>query len=55
MTSSTKITGAMIIGVIGVILIILSTIMKEVDAPIMCLGVVLIGFSAGYNMGYMNK
>jgi uncharacterized membrane protein len=55
MTSSKKLTGASIIGVIGVFLIILSTIMKEVDAPIICLGVILIGFSAGYSMGYMSK
>lgn len=42
---------SMFIGLLGVILLIVSVIVDEPNAPITCIGLMLMGVSVGYNIG----
>lgn len=50
-----KLILSMIVGLLGVALIILSAMVKEPPAPIVCLGLMLMGTSVGYNIGMSDK
>ena len=50
-----KLIISMAVGLLGVALVILSTAIKEPPAPIVGLGLMLMGASVGYNMGLSNQ